>query len=163
MSRVIILAVILSGCTAQTATPGLPDALPDAIAPAIIYSLGSAREIAEQPYYDNIEPGDLASSEGYLKIIDKANVSTMADVQSYIDTINGGLGEPEELAMCFEPRHAITYPSEYGEVTALICFDCNRALISIDGWIKSVHFVSEPRAQLESLYEKYHVTKPIKP
>jgi hypothetical protein len=158
------MVFILSGCAAPTPPEGgLPRALPEAVGPATIYSLGSAYEIDEHPYYDDIDSKDLESFERYQKIIDMASVTAVSDVQSYIEVVNRALGEPDEFALCFEPRHAITYPSIYGDVTTLICFECNKALITIDGWVKSVHFVSKPRLQLEAIYDKYHVRKPVDP
>ncbi|MGX5913228.1 hypothetical protein ACR0ST_00650 [Aliidiomarina sp. Khilg15.8] len=161
MIRGIFLIVILSGCAAQTTAPGFPEQLPEATGTAIIYSVGSAHEIDDDSYYDGFEAEALDSFEGYLKIIDKADVTDMADVKSSIDIINEGVGEHDVPGMSFEPRYAIKYPSVYGEVTALICFDCSTVLVTIDDWSKWMYFVSEPRVQLEALYDRYDVKRPV--
>lgn len=163
MVRTILLAVLLSGCVTQTnVASSLPESLPSALGPATIYSVGSAYEIDSDPYYDDSRSEDLEILDGHLRIVDKAEISDINDVQLYIDVINGGFGEPEAVAMCFDPRYAIKYPSIYGEVTAQICFECGQAYISIDGWGKYKYFVSSPRGQLEAIYDRYNVRKPVK-
>lgn len=162
MIRAILVVGLLSSCATQTkVVPPLPEALPDATGPAIIYSVGSMFEIDRDPYYDDVKSDALESFDGYLKIIDSAEVFNIKDAQSYIDAVNGSFGEPEAFAMCFEPRHAIKYPSIYGEVTAQICFECGQAYISIDGWGKQKYFVSNPNKHLDAIYDKYNVRKPV--
>ena len=162
MIRIILLLFLLSGCATQNISQiKLPEALPDPTGPAIIYSVGSKREIDNNSYYSDIESEDLEDLEGYLKVTDSARVENIDDVQTYIDAINEGFGDPESHAMCFEPRHAIAYPSKFGQVTAHICFACRQVSVSLDGWGKHLYFVSNPRALVDVIYQKYGVRKPV--
>ena len=140
----------------------LPEGMPDAIGPATIYTIGSKSEIDNNSYYSDIESKDLSEFLDYhWKVIDEADLESTKDTQAYINHLNSGFGEPEAVMMCFDPRHAITYESKFGHVTALICFECGKVSVSIEGWNSYKYFVSWPQDEVNGIYNKYGVRVPF--
>ena len=164
-SRVALIAfvMLINGCASEVPLfPRLPDELPKATGPIQIYSLGSEREIKTTPAYADLHVENLESFEdGYYKIIDKAELSDPGDGSALIRLLNRKFRDVRAFLGCFEPRHLLQYPSIYGEVTALICFQCRKAHVDIDGWSKMLYFRSIPKLKVERFYDKYNVRKPV--
>lgn len=133
---------------------GLPEPIDEEI---LIYSVAHDWEIGPDQSYKDIEKDDLEEVDaGY--ILGKGKVDSSSNI---VKLINSSFGEPQAMALCFDPRHIIKYQSKFGTVEANICFACGKTFVTIDGWGRYFYHTKSVKDQINKLFNSSGVRLPV--
>ncbi|MGH1472716.1 MAG: hypothetical protein ACRBCS_16170 [Cellvibrionaceae bacterium] len=126
-------------------------------------SIAGEHEIEGENEYSDLTINGLPKYNDYYYIIDSKRIADKKYIQTYINLLKSGFGKPEAYAMCFNPRHVLKYESLYGEVTALICFECRSVSIKIGEWNRTEYFVKPVGSEINELYKELGLRIPLQP
>ena len=136
----------------------LPKGIPNSITGELfLATVAENRELRRNYAELNIEELDEING---LFIIDKKNISNEEQTKRVIKELQKNTSVVGPSALCFNPRHYLSYTSKYGEVNLEICFECSRVNVTLDGWHKSLYINKESAKELNEFYSKINLTIP---
>lgn len=151
MSSLLLVATSLSAAE-------LPKGIPDPVDSNFLFAtIAENRELKHD--YPELNIKDLEEINGYY-VIAKKEISSSARAVDMIGKLQKIASEDGPLAMCFEPRHYITYKSIYGNVSLAICFKCTRVSVSLDGWHKTLSLNEVSAKELNEYYKSIGLVIP---
>ena len=136
----------------------LPKGIPDAINGSLfLATVADNHELRKN--YSELVSTELEEING-LFIIDKKSISNQNQITSLINELQKVTLENGPVALCFQPRHYLSYTSIYGEVNLEICFACSRVNVSLDGWHKTLSIKKESAQILNEFYSNIDLIIP---
>jgi hypothetical protein len=154
---IILISSLLLVATSLSAAE-LPKGIPDPIDSNFLFAtIAESRELKHD--YPELNIKNLEEINGYY-VIGKKQISSSARAIDMIRELQKTASEDGPLAMCFEPRHYITYKSIHGDVSLAICFKCTRVSVSLDGWHKTLSLNEVSAKELNEYYKSIDLVVP---
>ena len=127
-----------------------------------VYSLARSWELGPGKAYSDTNIEDLDDLDGQGYILSRVRLDKSLDIFDLLYPLQGD----DPPAICFEPRHAISYDSNRGRVTLYICFECGKTLVKIDDREQMIYH-NGSRAEkvmniLNEILRAHHARVPIK-
>ncbi len=136
----------------------LPRGIPSAIEGEAIFATIIDYPDFKTSHSDLIKD-DLEEVDGYF-VVDQKRISNPIKISEAIVKLQNVASEDGPLALCFNPRHYISYPSTYGNVSLTICYECSRVVVNMEGWYKTLSLNKESADDLNSFYKSINLAIP---
>ncbi len=155
-----VLIPFLLALAAGAAVP-FRDLPPPVSGAASIASLASKDELATEPAYARFKNARLKKIDAWfaLGVDDRL---TLPETQAIYTLVRTATLRPNPGSLCIiSPRHYFSYTSEYGVVEALLCFECQVAILSINGWQTTRELDQAAQSHLNAILQKHGVPIPV--
>lgn len=156
-SSFIIFIALLLFCSFLKAEK-LPTDIPEPTDGEILFAT-IADDYDLKKYYPELTENKLEEIDGY-SVIDQKKIPHSVKTLEAINKFRSITLENGPLGLCFEPRHYISYASAYGKVDLLICFECSRVFVTLEGWGKTFSVNKAGATQLNQFYTSIGLTLP---
>ena len=159
MKKIFNIVIVLLFFTSTTLqAKKFPSGIPAAIDGDITFATIIDSRSLKSTHID-LNKDDLIEVDGYL-VVDQKTILHSIKTSDVIEQLQENTSEDGPIAMCFNPRHYISYHSIYGKVNLFICYECSRLIISIEGWRKSLSLNKESVVNLNLFYDSINLALP---